>query len=212
MAASIMAVALCGLVFLLLCGLSSCSAGFGKQKLYSGSRGNDTNLAAEEASFFLGNDSSTPTPSTPTSAGTTWCVAKNNVGDSTLQVALDYACGLGGADCTAIQQGGVCFDPDNVQAHASYAFNSYYVKNGMLPGTCDFAGSAAPTTNNPSFGKCMFETSTGSSSITSSTGGSITGAMGPSTFNPNGATFMVPPLLISTIIYISATVCNVWAY
>lgn len=208
-----LAVILGGLSFLLLCGLSSCS-GYGKQKLYSSSRGNDTNLAAEEASFFLGNDSTTPTTSTPTSAGTTWCVAKNNVDDNTLQVALDYACGLGSADCTAIQQGGVCFDPDNVQAHASYAFNSYYIKNGMLPGTCDFGGSAALTTLNPSFGKCNFETSTGTSSITSSSG-SITGALGPTALNPSGAAFMAPAPLISSIvaiIYISATVCNVWVY
>jgi len=214
MAASIMTVALGGLVFLLLCGLSSCS-GYGKQKLYSSSRGNDTNLAAEEASFFLGNDSSITPPSTPLSAGTTWCVAKNNVDDTTLQVALDYACGLGGADCTAIQQGGVCFDPDNVQAHASFAFNNYYIKNGMLPGTCDFGGSAAPTTLNPSHDKCTYETSAGSSSITSSSGGSITGALGPSTFNPNGAASMVPPLLLSSIIaiiYFSATACTVWFF
>lgn len=207
MATSAMAVALHALALLLLFGFSFCS-GPGKQKLYSSSRGNDTNLAAEEASFFLGNDSSTTTPSTPITAGTTWCVAKNNVDDNTLQVALDYACGLGGADCTPIQQGGVCYDPDNVQAHASYAFNNYYVKNGMLPGSCDFGGSAAPTTLNPSYGKCTFETSTGTSSITSSPGSSITGAMGPSTFNPNGAAFMAPSLVISsiiTILYFSAT-------
>lgn len=201
MATSVMAVVLRALVLLLLCGLSF-GSGSGKQKLYSSSRGNDTNLAAAEASFFLGNDSSTTTSSTPISAGTTWCVAKNNVDDNTLQVALDYACGLGGADCTPIQQGGVCFDPNNVQAHASYAFNNYYVKNGMLPGTCDFGGSAAPTTLNPSYGKCSFETSTGTSSITSSSGSSITGAMGPSTFNPNGAAFMAPPLAIPSIITI----------
>ncbi|KAH9301295.1 hypothetical protein KI387_012878, partial [Taxus chinensis] len=119
----------------------------------------DANVASAAASFFLGNDSFTPTaPSTPSSVGATWCVAKNNIDDKTLQVALDYACGVGGADCTKIQQGGVCFEPDNVQSHASYAFNNYYTKNGMVTETCDFGGSAAPTTLNPSHGTCVYET------------------------------------------------------
>lgn len=83
-------------------------------------------------------------------SGQSWCVAISSITDSRLQTTLDYACGLGGADCGKIQQGGSCFIPDSVFSHASNAFNSYYQKNGMAPGTCDFASTAVITTTDPS--------------------------------------------------------------
>ncbi|GLJ13958.1 hypothetical protein SUGI_0223240 [Cryptomeria japonica] len=111
------------------------------------------------------------TPTTPVTspalAGQSWCVAKTNVADKSLQTALDYACGLGGADCKAIVKGGQCFDPNTVAAHASYAFNSYYQKNNMASGTCDFGGNAIITQTNPSYGTCVY--TTGSSTGTPTT-------------------------------------------
>ncbi|KAM0855509.1 hypothetical protein ACQ4PT_049722 [Festuca glaucescens] len=83
--------------------------------------------------------------------GGTWCVASQSASASALQVALDYACGYSGVDCSAIQTGGSCFNPDTIHDHASYAFNSYYQKN-PLPTSCDFGGTATITTTDPTAG------------------------------------------------------------
>ncbi|KAL7003197.1 hypothetical protein U1Q18_004355 [Sarracenia purpurea var. burkii] len=82
-------------------------------------------------------------------AGQNWCVAKSGAAEAALQAALDYACGIGGVDCSVIQGGAGCFNPNTLENHASYAFNSYYQKN-PIPTSCDFGGTAVVTTVNPS--------------------------------------------------------------
>ncbi|KAG7969530.1 hypothetical protein I3843_07G034700 [Carya illinoinensis] len=91
----------------------------------------------------------------PAVPGQSWCVAKTGASEAALQAALDYACGMGGADCSQIQQGGSCYDPNSLQNHASYAFNSYYQKNPGPTG-CDFGGAAAIVNANPSTGSCIY--------------------------------------------------------
>ncbi|KAJ1405367.1 X8 domain [Sesbania bispinosa] len=81
--------------------------------------------------------------------GTTWCVALAGVPQADLQNALDWACGLGMADCTAIQKGGPCFEPDTIVSHASFAFNNYYQTNGNSDIACNFGGTASLTKRDP---------------------------------------------------------------
>ncbi|KAG6695784.1 hypothetical protein I3842_09G115000 [Carya illinoinensis] len=88
--------------------------------------------------------------------GTTWCVALAGVSQVDLKNALDWACGLGMADCREIQEGGACSEPDTLLSRASYAFNNYYQQNGNSDIACNFGGTATLTKTNPSYGKCIY--------------------------------------------------------
>lgn len=74
---------------------------------------------------------------------------KPGVSDAQLQANLDYACGQG-IDCSPIQPGGACFEPNTVAAHAAYAMNLLYQTAGKNPWNCDFTQTAVLTSNNPS--------------------------------------------------------------
>lgn len=80
---------------------------------------------------------------------TSWCVARSDASNQALQTALDYACGAG-ADCQPIHSDGLCYLPNTMQAHASYAFDSYFQRKGMAPGSCDFSGTATIAKTDPS--------------------------------------------------------------
>ncbi|KAL6634423.1 hypothetical protein ACP70R_027094 [Stipagrostis hirtigluma subsp. patula] len=93
-------------------------------------------------------------------AGAAWCIARSGAPQKTLQAALDYACGpAGGADCAPIQASGLCYLPNTLAAHASYAFNSVYQRSRAAPGACDFAGTATITLTDPSYGSCTYPSS-----------------------------------------------------
>jgi hypothetical protein len=87
--------------------------------------------------------------------GGSWCVASPEASQTALQQGLDYACGQGGADCSAIQAGGSCFQPNTHRDHASYAYNSYYQK-APAGSSCDFGASAILTSKDPSNGSCKY--------------------------------------------------------
>ncbi|XP_010540530.1 PREDICTED: transcription initiation factor TFIID subunit 15b [Tarenaya hassleriana] len=95
--------------------------------------------------------------------GGQWCIASPNASPTALQVALDYACGYGGADCGSIQPGASCYEPNNIRDHASYAFNDYYQKHPG-PESCVFGGTAQLTSTDPSKGNCHFPASSGATS------------------------------------------------
>ncbi|KAL6500625.1 hypothetical protein OROHE_025422 [Orobanche hederae] len=113
----------------------------------------------EEAGVPVSTTMSPPEGNTTFLGGTSWCVARPDSSSSDLHDALDWACGLGKADCSMIQPGGPCFMPNTVISHASYAFNSYYQENGNSDVACYFSGTAVLTKNNPSYERCVFATS-----------------------------------------------------
>ncbi|CAM8887970.1 unnamed protein product [Rhodiola kirilowii] len=106
----------------------------------------------------------TITPAATNSGHNSWCVARDTSSEMELQAALDYACGIGGADCSAIQPNGMCYSPSTLRHHASYAFNSYYQKT-PLPKSCDFGSTAVVTTIDPSSKTCQFPTTSTSTTI-----------------------------------------------
>jgi X8 domain len=79
-----------------------------------------------------------------------WCVADNQLTDDILQEALDWACGPGHANCTAIQPKMACYLPNTVKDHASFAFNSYWQKFKKQGATCNFHAAAMVTDVDPS--------------------------------------------------------------
>ncbi|CAK9206951.1 unnamed protein product [Sphagnum troendelagicum] len=99
-------------------------------------------------------------PLNPALMNHSWCIAKQGVNESSLQADIDYACGLGGANCLPIQPGMLCYLPNTRFSHASYAINSYYQKNTNAPEACDFEGTATITTTDPSYGNCTYPSST----------------------------------------------------
>ncbi|KAL0550706.1 hypothetical protein IC582_009766 [Cucumis melo] len=90
------------------------------------------------------------------SSSVVYCVAKDGADPGKLQNGLNWACGQGGANCSAIQPGQPCFLPDNIVNHASYAYNDYYQKMQLNGGTCNFDGTATLTNTNPSRGSCVY--------------------------------------------------------
>ncbi|KAG6750143.1 hypothetical protein POTOM_047225 [Populus tomentosa] len=86
-----------------------------------------------------------------------WCVADEQTPDDELHMALDWACGKGGADCSKIQVNQPCYLPNTVRDHASYAFNSYFQKFKHKGGSCYFKGAAIITELDPSHSSCQYE-------------------------------------------------------
>jgi len=119
----------------------------------------------------------------------TFCVALQSADPAALQDGLNWACGPGHADCSAIQPGGPCYQQNNLPALASYAYNDYYQKMSSTGSTCSFNGTATTTTNDPSSGSCVFA---GSSTAGGSNSSTPVGASPPTSLSP--PTGFTPPV------------------
>ncbi|CAI9762787.1 unnamed protein product [Fraxinus pennsylvanica] len=58
-----------------------------------------------------------------------------------------------GADCAPIQTSGLCYLPNTIQAHASYAENSYNQRRGNDPASCYFSGTDTIAKTDPTGGQ-----------------------------------------------------------
>ncbi|XP_027347809.1 glucan endo-1,3-beta-glucosidase-like [Abrus precatorius] len=105
------------------------------------------------------SESSAPEPEASGSGESTsskkWCVPKPATTDAVLQANIDYVCSSG-VDCGPIKDGGPCFQPNTVRAHASYAMNAYYQASGRHPSDCDFNHTGLISTTDPSYGTCRY--------------------------------------------------------
>lgn len=79
-----------------------------------------------------------------------WCVPKTDASDAALQSNLDFVCSSGIVDCQPIKDGGPCFEPNTVRAHAAYAMNAYYQANGGKDLDCNFINTGVVTNYDPS--------------------------------------------------------------
>ena len=79
-----------------------------------------------------------------------WCVVDEQTPDEELQKALNWACQIGGADCSKIQVNKPCYLPNTLRDHASFAFNDYYQKFKHKGGSCYFNAAALVTGLDPS--------------------------------------------------------------
>ncbi|XP_045828963.1 glucan endo-1,3-beta-glucosidase 2 [Trifolium pratense] len=129
----------------------------------------------------------------------TFCVAKDGADPKMIQAALDWACGPGKVECSPLLQGQPCYEPDNVIAHANYAFDSYYNKMGKTPDACDFKGVATITTSDPSHGSCIYPGSLGKNSTFGNfTAPSMNSSSDSSAYNIHSYELRIRSLLMMT--------------
>ncbi|WCJ42595.1 Glucan endo-1 3-beta-glucosidase 13 [Euphorbia peplus] len=103
------------------------------------------------------------------SNSTKWCIASNNATQLDLQSALDWACGSGNVDCSAIQPSQPCFEPDTLVSHASFAFNIFYQQHGASDVACSFGGSGVEVDKDPSYDNCLYMTTGTNKTATTNT-------------------------------------------
>lgn len=113
-------------------------------------------VASRPSPSFAPTGSPSSAPGAANRSKASWCVAKPSAQVEQLQEAMDYACGEGGADCEEIRPDGRCYYPDNLVAHASFAFNSYWQNKKDVGGTCSFDGAAVLVDSDPSSLLCQF--------------------------------------------------------
>ncbi|CAA7047527.1 unnamed protein product [Microthlaspi erraticum] len=68
-------------------------------------------------------------------------MARDTATNEQLQANIDFACSHG-VDCSLIQPGGSCYNPNTLIDHASYVMNAYYHSHGRIEEACSFNHSS----------------------------------------------------------------------
>jgi len=81
------------------------------------------------------------------------CLANTQASQSSIQSSLDWACSSTGGkiDCSVVNSGGPYYEPNDLNHHASYAFNEYWAQKGHSQGPqtgCNFQGAATYCASN----------------------------------------------------------------
>ncbi|XP_059300533.1 glucan endo-1,3-beta-glucosidase-like [Lycium ferocissimum] len=103
---------------------------------------------------ILRNAQASP-PAMAPEVGKKWCVPKADASDAALQSNIDFVCSSG-IDCQPIQDGGPCYEPNTIRAHAAYAMNAYYQANGRKMFDCNFINTGVVTNYDPSYEECTY--------------------------------------------------------
>ncbi|XP_060174808.1 glucan endo-1,3-beta-D-glucosidase-like isoform X2 [Lycium barbarum] len=103
---------------------------------------------------ILRNAQASP-PAMAPEIGKKWCVPKADASDAALQSNIDFVCSSG-IDCQPIQDGGPCYEPNTIRAHAAYAMNAYYQANGRKMFDCNFINTGVVTNYDPSYEECTY--------------------------------------------------------
>ena len=87
-----------------------------------------------------------------------WCVANKKATDEQLQANIDWCCSYEGGfrDCTQINPGGVCYEPNTLTSHASFVMNDYYRNHGSIEEACEFNHTGQIISGDPSYRRCRY--------------------------------------------------------
>ncbi|KAI5069565.1 hypothetical protein GOP47_0015866 [Adiantum capillus-veneris] len=89
----------------------------------------------------------------PLETDKSWCVANPAAYKRPLQAALDIVCHLNPHSCKPLQPDKSCYEPNNLAAHASLAFNSLWqaLRRANSSAPCDFGGLALIAVSDPGY-------------------------------------------------------------
>ncbi|CAL5415181.1 unnamed protein product [Camellia sinensis] len=87
-----------------------------------------------------------------------WCIVKPSTPAAKLDDIIQFCCIQIEVDCSAIQVGGMCYNPaTNKVSDASVVMNMYYQIAGQFDHGCNFGGSGLIITQDPSVGQCIYQ-------------------------------------------------------
>lgn len=76
-----------------------------------------------------------------------WCIANPLAKSDRLAADIKDLCTK--VNCSSIEEGGSCYEPNQLSNHASVVFNLYFKAHESKGSACDFGGDALITFTDP---------------------------------------------------------------